>query len=265
MGLDETVAQAVRVYVDVAYPDGLPQKIRQMVTEVLADADAGLLLGCNWLEMRAGRYKLRLGNRWFAHMKLTFVLENGQPVFYVNSHDTHFSVSSDPEELRAVHQLRCHNQRLKRRIEHLWAEQGLMVFGCEQPVPKRCDPRFATARALVVDDDPLVLSMVFSILSAAGLTTWPATSVEQAREWIEEQGCPDILLLDVVLEEADGYSLVAWLQECQLQIPTYLMTGMARERLSMVGVSGVLEKPFTPRGVVAILEEALRPAPLERP
>lgn len=86
-------------------------------------------------------------------------------------------------------------------------------------------------RALIVDDDPLVLSAVTHRFTQMGFDAVTATNGLQALIRAGEQR-PDVLVIDVHLPEVDGLSVLAYLAEAAKKAPhVVVMTGRAGEEL----------------------------------
>ena len=72
------------------------------------------------------------------------------------------------------------------------------------PSPWRLDLR--GSRILVVDDTPANIDVLFEVLNAAGYEVAVATSGETALE-TARNGKPDLVLLDVMMTEMDGFEV----------------------------------------------------------
>ena len=72
---------------------------------------------------------------------------------------------------------------------------------------------------LVVDDDPMFREVVRMRLSAAGYQTFAAGSAESAWDLVKQHR-PDVVLLDLVMPEADGVSFLRRLRGDPALAPT---------------------------------------------
>ena len=72
---------------------------------------------------------------------------------------------------------------------------------------------------LVVDDDPMFREVVRMRLSAAGFQTFGACSAEAAWDLVRQHR-PDVVLLDLVMPEADGVSFLRRLRGDPALAPT---------------------------------------------
>ncbi len=88
----------------------------------------------------------------------------------------------------------------------------------------------ATARLLLVDDDPVVRIIVHQSLLREGYEVMEAAhgleAMAPARDWN-----PDLVLLDVVMPEMDGFAFCSWLraQPFGAHVPVLMMTGLDDE------------------------------------
>jgi len=109
----------------------------------------------------------------------------------------------------------------------------------------------STPRALVIDDSATSRLLARNFLESDGWLVREASDAEQgtalAREWH-----PDVIVLDVVLPDADGVELCArWRAEGELQeIPVLLVSGQRLEHEDRAaglrsGALGYLVKPFS--------------------
>lgn len=116
---------------------------------------------------------------------------------------------------------------------------------------------------LVVDDDDGVREVIQICLEAiAGWEVIPAASGGEALKVVQEQQ-PDAILLDVMMPDMDGLNTFQQLQiNCKTKhIPTILLTAKAkiseRRELQLLGVAGVIVKPFEPYNLVAQIKTIL--------
>ena len=91
---------------------------------------------------------------------------------------------------------------------------------------------------LIVDDEPALQRMVGEILAQAGYRTRSASTCAQALEQVKANP-PDGVLLDVMLPEGDGFSLLLFLSARD--------EDEARLRGLGLGADDYITKPFCPR------------------
>ena len=120
------------------------------------------------------------------------------------------------------------------------------------------------AHALIVDDDPDVRRIVRVILERRGYTTWAASDGQEAYRMIMEQR-PDLLILDLMMPNMDGFQLVRllrqrrWTQRIPLLVLTALdLTEGERTLLTLGPTRHVTKGPRIQEEVVARVKELLR-------
>ena len=126
-----------------------------------------------------------------------------------------------------------------------------------------------SATVLVVDDEDIVREVVCTYLERAGYTTLQASAGRAAQELIASEQ-PDLIVLDVMLPEIDGYSILAELRERE-DIPVILLTARTEETDRLLGLKlgadDYVVKPFSPRELAArvgtVLRRVGRPEPSE--
>ncbi|MCC7542579.1 MAG: PAS domain S-box protein [Deltaproteobacteria bacterium] len=118
------------------------------------------------------------------------------------------------------------------------------------------------ARVLVVDDEPRVGASVRSMLSPDHDVVVVASAAE-ARHVLADGAAFDLLICDLMMPDASGADLFEWLRTEQPAMVTRVtfMTGgtidrRAREIIESARVP-VLEKPFEPSAVVALVARAM--------
>lgn len=107
---------------------------------------------------------------------------------------------------------------------------------------------------LVVDDSPESLGMLNATLNQAGLTVLVALSGQQALS-IVERVQPDVILLDAVMPEMDGFATCVKLKERLPATPIIFMTGLNDSKHVILGFESggtdYITKPVVPDEVLA--------------
>jgi len=111
---------------------------------------------------------------------------------------------------------------------------------------------------LVVDDEPTIRFCLERLLGAEGFRATTAADRGQALASLGEQR-PDVVLLDLVLDDGEGYGFCATLRESsgRPDLPILMMSARTRpdehQRGAAAGADGYLRKPFD----IATLKRAL--------
>lgn len=111
----------------------------------------------------------------------------------------------------------------------------------------------ATARVLIVDDEPHVLAVGKAVLEAHGFEVTAAHSGERALELVRlalDKGIPfTAAILDLTMPGgASGFEALEWLRACDPSLPVIACSGYfqedVRELCQAIGFVDVLHKPF---------------------
>ena len=131
------------------------------------------------------------------------------------------------------------------------------------PSPARAQPGADAAdgpRVLVLDDDPLTLRFVRDALTEAGFVVTVSGDPEQLPELIRRE-TPDLVLLDLVLPNADGIELMRGMPELAA-MPVIFISAYGRDESIAEALAGgaadYIVKPFSPTELVARAKAALR-------
>ncbi len=123
----------------------------------------------------------------------------------------------------------------------------------------------ATAKKiLIVDDEPHILRSLGFVLKRAGYQVMEARSGIEALQIAQEQQ-PDIVFLDIMMPELDGYEVCRRLREDPNLADTRVVMLTAkgeeadRRRGYEAGAHDYMTKPFSPSRAVARVEEMLQP------
>lgn len=126
----------------------------------------------------------------------------------------------------------------------------------------------AQAKILVVDDDPDDLKMISMILQPEGYEVVTAENGREALEKVESED-PDLIILDVMMPELDGFAACAKLKSSPESkgIPVILLTAVAKRiqdtKYPLDGVlraeaEEYLEKPTKPEDLLEVVGRMLR-------
>jgi two-component system cell cycle response regulator DivK len=121
------------------------------------------------------------------------------------------------------------------------------------------------SRILVVEDNPLNLKLVRDVLQFAGYEVVEAQSGEDGLRAAQADP-PDLVLMDLQLPGIDGFETLDRLRQGGLgrDVPVVAVTAFAmaedRQRASLAGFDGFVEKPISVRALPGQVEEFLKTA-----
>lgn len=117
-----------------------------------------------------------------------------------------------------------------------------------------------SAHVLIIDDDEELNLLLTQYLGRFGFTVRTATHPEQGMRMLEA-ATPDILILDVMLPELDGFAVCRRVR-LNSNVPILMLTarGEVSDRVLglELGADDYLPKPFEPRELVARISAVLR-------
>jgi len=122
-----TVWRAIEAYLAVAYDGAPPAPVAERLDRLRAVAEAAFF-DCEAFERGEDRYALRLGNRFYPHMKLSVVgAPDGRALFCADTHDRHVLELVGPSQARFA-ELMERNAAIARAIEDAWSASGLSTW-----------------------------------------------------------------------------------------------------------------------------------------
>lgn len=118
-----------------------------------------------------------------------------------------------------------------------------------------------THKVLVADDEAFITNVVARKLQNAGLEVIVAMDGQEAYELAMNER-PDFLITDLQMPRMSGLELCARLTaELPEPIPTILLTAKGfeidRSKIGSLPILRVMTKPFSPRKLLASVQEAL--------
>jgi DNA-binding response OmpR family regulator len=117
-------------------------------------------------------------------------------------------------------------------------------------------------RVLVVDDDPGIVKLVRAYLEQAGFAVSVAYDGKKAMQ-IARHERPDLVILDLMLPEMDGYDVCRALRK-ESEVSIIMLTARVEESDKLIGLElgadDYVTKPFSPRELVARVRSVLRRA-----
>jgi DNA-binding response OmpR family regulator len=116
-------------------------------------------------------------------------------------------------------------------------------------------------RVLVVDDEPAIVQVIRERLEREGFRVQAAGTGEQAVGLVAEMA-PDVLILDLMLPDRDGFDVLRCLREDGYSLPVIVLTARDDDVDVIVGLElgadDYVVKPFNPRELVARVRAVLR-------
>ena len=115
-------------------------------------------------------------------------------------------------------------------------------------------------KILIIDDDEKLNRLLTDYLSKMGFTVLTSTLPSAGLEKLEEE-TPDLVILDVMLPEMDGFEVCRTIRQSS-SVPVVMLTarGEVMDRVVglEIGADDYLPKPFEPRELVARIQAILR-------
>ncbi|MBV8782165.1 MAG: response regulator [Phycisphaerae bacterium] len=115
-------------------------------------------------------------------------------------------------------------------------------------------------QALVIDDDADMNSIVGAYVEMSGLDYRSAPNARQGLEEIERSK-PDVVLLDVMLPDMDGFEVLRQIREHEStrKLPVIMLTALrdpeSMQRGRDAGASDYVSKPFDPDVLMQALKK----------
>jgi two-component system alkaline phosphatase synthesis response regulator PhoP len=123
-------------------------------------------------------------------------------------------------------------------------------------------------RILVVDDEEAIVKLVSYNLQKEGFDTLAAVDGREAWEIIRQEK-PDLIVLDIMMPEMDGFALCRLLRQEKILTPILMLTAKDEEIDKVLGLElgadDYLTKPFSPRELVARVKAILRRTDQRKP
>jgi two-component system KDP operon response regulator KdpE len=122
------------------------------------------------------------------------------------------------------------------------------------------DNQFINRRILVVDDEERMVRFIRLNLEHDGFQVVEAFSGQQAMDRLRET-LPDLILLDVMMPDFDGFEVLRLIRENN-DVPVIMLTAKGEEDDRVhgleLGADDYITKPFSPRELVSRVRAVLR-------
>ncbi len=110
---------------------------------------------------------------------------------------------------------------------------------------------------LVVDDHPKVLRFIEIDLKLRGFSVFTTTSGEEALNLVRSVA-PDVVLLDMVMPEMDGFEVLKRLRAfTELPVIAFSASPANRDEAMKCGANDFVSKPFHPEEMVSRIKSLL--------
>jgi len=117
-------------------------------------------------------------------------------------------------------------------------------------------------RIAVVDDDMIVREIIRNAFGTTGWEIIPFTNGKEFAESLEADKAFDLLFLDLIMPEMNGFEVLQLMNSNRIDIPTIILTALSRKesvlKAQEFGVKSYLIKPIKPEGILAKAAEILR-------
>jgi len=121
------------------------------------------------------------------------------------------------------------------------------------------------ATVLVVDDDVRILRLMQHVLELEAYKVLVANNGETALQILDE-GTPDLILLDIMMPDIDGYTVCERVREFSM-IPIIMVTARGEDEEKVKGLDAgaddYVSKPFSSKELVARVKAVLRRSKLQ--
>ena len=166
--------------------------------------------------------------------------------------------TQEMDEVQAAREAESASTSLARTGAYL-ASDRLALRPAPQKTPAECV-------VLIVEDDPDQLALADLRVSMAGYKVRVANSVNAFLHSMLEEGAPDLLLLDVVLPDGDGFEVLARMRRHPVlgSLPIVLLT--ARNDPAdigkglVLGADAYITKPYTKNILADVIRKVLKQA-----
>ena len=206
------------------------------------------------------RYPKHVLDEWLAEMEELGLIEETQerepgethPAF--STHDTDRTVSMDRARLR----------RESESAGTALARTGAYVASDRVSLRPASHKASGDCVVLIVEDDPDQLALADLRVSMAGYKVRVANSVNAYLQNMLDEGAPDLLLLDVVLPDGNGFDVLAKIRRHPVlaSLPVVMLT--AKDDAAdigkglLLGADGYVTKPYTKNILADVIRRVLK-------
>lgn len=126
-------------------------------------------------------------------------------------------------------------------------KRGYRYRNCDH---SKCGDSMSKPLVLLIDDERAYAEVIRDALESYGIEVRLAHNAMEALEVYQDK-VPDLILLDVMMPEIDGLTLLKWLREHSEKdkVPIHIVSAKAqdkdRDAALKAGADGFMAKPFT--------------------
>lgn len=113
---------------------------------------------------------------------------------------------------------------------------------------------------LIVEDDEAIANLLYMDISDEGYQCVCAYDGKEAADLLEKNAKFDLILLDIMLPEINGYELLKYIRPMDIPVIFLTAKGAVRDRIRglKMGADDYIVKPFQSGEVIARMEAVLR-------
>jgi CheY-like chemotaxis protein len=208
-------------------------------------------------ESLARHYAPELLEEWLSELEQLGLIERVDPEAQTGG----FSASG-PHRTLALNEAQ---REAARRAGSSLASTGAYVAVDRSRLRPVLTKQAADTVILVVEDDPDQLALADLRVSMAGYKARAATSVKDFLQVLVDEGPPDLLLLDVMLPDGDGFEVLSKMRRHQKlgTLPIVMLTARTEPgdigRGLALGADGYITKPYTKNILAEVINRVLKP------
>jgi CheY-like chemotaxis protein len=204
------------------------------------------------------RYSPELLEEWLSEMEQIGLIERVQPgeaqTGGFSARGPHRTITLD------------HAQRAAAKIAgNALARTGAYLSVDRSKLRPLLMKRPADTVILIVEDDPDQLALADLRVSIAGYKVRAARSVKDFLQALVDEGSPDLLLLDVMLPDGDGFEVLSKMRAHATlgSLPIVMLTARNEPddigRGLALGADGYITKPYTKNILAEVINRVLKP------
>lgn len=126
----------------------------------------------------------------------------------------------------------------------------------------------APSRILLIDDEPVVVDVLRGVLGRPGYHLESEADAAGCRRLLEERADWDVLLLDVMLPDANGLEVLRWVREHRPDLAVIMITAHGTIENAVAAMKGgafhYVTKPFKNEEVRLVVAQAIQTTRLRR-